>query len=66
MFDLLAEEPEIVDSLSASPLIVTNGEVEFRNVSFSYIPERQVLKNLSFKVDPGKTIALVRFYYFFS
>ncbi|KAK7590115.1 hypothetical protein V9T40_001728 [Parthenolecanium corni] len=59
MFDLLSEEPEVIDSPSASPLTITNGEVEFRNVAFSYIPERPVLKNLSFKVDPGKTIALV-------
>lgn len=66
MFDLLSEEPEVIDSPSASPLTITNGEVEFRNVAFSYIPERPVLKNLSFKVDPGKTIALVRISFSFS
>jgi len=35
------------------------GEIEFRNVSFKYNDGRQVLNNISFKVDPGKTVALV-------
>ncbi len=35
------------------------GEIEFRNVSFEYNDGKQVLKNISFKVDPGKTVALV-------
>ncbi|CAJ0573778.1 unnamed protein product, partial [Mesorhabditis spiculigera] len=38
-----------------------SGQIEFRNVSFSYPsrPEVQVLKNISFSVSPGQTIALV-------
>jgi ATP-binding cassette subfamily B multidrug efflux pump len=35
------------------------GKVEFRNVWFAYNEEEYVLKNISFKVDEGKTIALV-------
>ncbi|WP_075980825.1 ABC transporter ATP-binding protein [Bacillus massilinigeriensis] len=35
------------------------GEVEFRNVSFSYDGKRDVLKNISFVARPGETIALV-------
>ena len=60
MFDLLKEEPEIKDSPGALPIQVSDGAVEFRNVSFSYIPERPVLHDISFKVQPGKTMALVR------
>lgn len=60
MFNLLAEEPEVKDSPSASTLTVSNGGIEFHDVTFSYVPERQVLKNVSFKVEPGKTTALVR------
>lgn len=35
------------------------GAVEFRNVDFSYDGEKQVLKDVSFKVKPGRTIAIV-------
>ncbi len=35
------------------------GKVEFKNVSFAYIDEQYVLKNISFEVEPGQTIALV-------
>lgn len=59
MFDLLKEEPEIADQPLALRLNVTRGLVEFRNVSFAYVPDRPVLKNVSFVVEPGKTVALV-------
>ena len=36
-----------------------SGQVEFRNLSFAYEPERTVLHDLSFTVQPGQTIALV-------
>lgn len=35
------------------------GEVEFRDVSFAYVPDVPVLKHISLKVEPGRTIALV-------
>ncbi len=35
------------------------GKIEFRNVSFAYDPEQPVLKEVSFQVDPGSTVALV-------
>ncbi|MBF7020260.1 ABC transporter ATP-binding protein [Staphylococcus sp. 18_1_E_LY] len=38
---------------------ITEGKVEFKNVSFSYDGETQVLKNISFTVNPGETVALV-------
>lgn len=38
---------------------ITNGEIEFRNVSFSYDGKRDVLKNISFIAKPGETVALV-------
>jgi ABC-type transport system involved in Fe-S cluster assembly fused permease/ATPase subunit len=59
MFDLLNEEPEVIDAPGAPPLAITGGKVEFRNVVFSYVPERCVLRNISFVVPPGKTVALV-------
>lgn len=59
MFDLLGEQPEVNDPPGALPIAVTKGQVEFRNVSFSYISEKPVLRNISFMVQPGKTVALV-------
>ena len=59
MFDLMKEEQEIIDAPGAGPLIIKKGSIEFNNVSFGYIPERLVLKNITFNVPSGKTIALV-------
>ncbi len=36
-----------------------DGSVEFRNVTFGYRPNQPVLKNISFRVNPGETVALV-------
>lgn len=43
------------------PIILKNikGEIEFKNVWFAYNPEEYVLKNVSFKVNPGETVAIV-------
>jgi len=38
---------------------IEKGKIEFKNVSFSYDGENDVLKNISFTVNPGETIALV-------
>jgi ABC-type transport system involved in Fe-S cluster assembly fused permease/ATPase subunit len=59
MFDLMREKQEVKDIPGAGPLLVKQGIVEFHNVSFGYIPERIVLKNVSFTVPAGKTVALV-------
>jgi ATP-binding cassette subfamily B multidrug efflux pump len=36
-----------------------SGEVEFRDVTFGYNPGQPILKNISFRVNPGETVALV-------
>lgn len=59
MFDLMREEQEVIDAPGAGPLSVKRGTVEFHNVSFGYIPDRIVLKNISFTVPAGKTVAFV-------
>jgi ABC-type transport system involved in Fe-S cluster assembly fused permease/ATPase subunit len=59
MFDVLAREPEIEDAPGAKPLVVTSGVVRFDDVRFSYEPERQILKGISFEVPAGKTVAIV-------
>lgn len=38
---------------------ITNGKIEFSNVWFAYSDENWVLKNVSFQINPGETVALV-------
>lgn len=59
MFDLLNVPEEIQDQPDAPPLTVNGGEIIFDNVSFSYGPDRPILKNISFHVPAGKTVAIV-------
>jgi len=59
MFELLNETHEIKDIPGAEVLKVTKGTVEFDKVCFSYVPEKPILKSVSFRVDQGQTLALV-------
>jgi ATP-binding cassette, subfamily B, heavy metal transporter len=59
MFNLLNRNPEILDKPGAPDLKVSAGEVTFEDVHFAYVPERKILKGISFIVPPGKTIAIV-------
>jgi ATP-binding cassette subfamily B protein len=59
MFDVLDQEPEIADHPGAKPLHISNGEVVFDNVQFSYTPQRKILDGISFSVPAGKTVAIV-------
>jgi ABC-type transport system involved in Fe-S cluster assembly fused permease/ATPase subunit len=59
LFSILAREPEIEDKPGAPPLDARRGAIRFDNVSFSYDPERPILKGLSFEVPAGKTVAVV-------
>jgi ATP-binding cassette subfamily B protein/subfamily B ATP-binding cassette protein MsbA len=57
--DIFAEEPDIRDAPNALPLPSCTGALEFRSVSFGYQTGEPVLKNISFCVDSGRTVALV-------
>ena len=59
MLDLLDVNAEIRDSPDAAPLQIDQGRVEFRNVYFHYVPEKPILRDVSFTVEPGQTFALV-------
>ncbi|CAA0838109.1 ABC transporter B family member 25-mitochondrial [Striga hermonthica] len=59
MFQLLEEKSEIVDADDAQPLQLTGGSVEFKDVHFSYLPERKILDGISFVVPAGKSVAIV-------
>ncbi len=56
--EILEEEPE-KDKEGAIPLSDVRGEIEFKNLSFSYTDEKQILKNISLKIEVGKKLALV-------
>ena len=58
MFSLLDEKPEIADSDSAAPLVISSGDLVFDNVHFSY-GDRAILKGVSFCVPAGKRVAIV-------
>ncbi|XP_071102435.1 ATP-binding cassette sub-family B member 6-like [Haliotis cracherodii] len=59
MFELLDEDCEVTDTPGAPDLVLKEGQIEFRDVSFHYDPAKQILKNISFTVPPGQTFALV-------
>jgi len=59
MNHLLAQPVEVFDAPSAASLQVEGGGVRFEQVSFSYDARRPVLKDLSFEIPPGATVALV-------
>jgi len=59
MFGLLKRTPSVQDAAEAKPLEVTEGSIEFDKVNFAYNPDRPILKNLSFKIEPGQKVAIV-------
>jgi ATP-binding cassette subfamily B protein len=59
MFALLGQPAEVTDAPGAPALQVKGGEIRFDNVQFSYEPEREILKGISFRVGPGERVALV-------
>lgn len=59
LFALLLDQPLIKDASDAKPLSIKQGEVEFRDVHFSYNPDRSILKGVSFTIPAGHTVAVV-------
>ncbi len=59
VFEFLELEPEVKESPRALALPAVRGEIEFRNVSFSFVAGRRVLNNVSFRVPAGGRVAIV-------
>ncbi|XP_031156309.1 ATP-binding cassette sub-family B member 6, mitochondrial [Sander lucioperca] len=59
MLTLLTEQKEVRDSEDARDLQLTAGQVEFDRVCFSYVPGTEILRDVSFTVEAGQTVALV-------
>ncbi len=56
--EIMDEKPE-ADSIGAVPLENVKGNIELKNVTYCYDEEGDVLKNVSLKIEQGKTFALV-------
>ncbi len=59
VFDVLDTKPDIIDQEDAIELEKFSGAIEFKDVWFSYLPDEWVLRGVSFKVNPGDTVAFV-------
>lgn len=59
IFEIMDTNPDITDADTAIEMPEIVGNVEFRNVTFSYDEKKTVLENVSFNVEAGETIALV-------
>ena len=55
----LLDRPSTQPTQGDEPLQVTAGRIEFRHVTFGYDPQKPVLKDISFTVEPGQLVALV-------
>ncbi len=61
IFDLFNTKPIIKDEKNAKDLVITNGGIEVKNVNFGYNNDREILHNISMKIEPNKTTAIVGF-----
>ncbi|EKX54133.1 hypothetical protein GUITHDRAFT_63916 [Guillardia theta CCMP2712] len=59
MFGLRAQKPAVSAANLAPPINVTKGKIVFDNIRFGYGDGREVLRGVSFTVEPGQTIAIV-------
>jgi len=59
MFALVDTKTDVVDRPDAQPLAIASGAVRFDHVTFGYDPDRVILRDVSFSVPPGATLAIV-------
>jgi ATP-binding cassette, subfamily B, bacterial len=60
IYEILDEQPTVVDRPSAVDLVDARGDIEFDDVSFSYLEDgAKVLNGFSLRLRPGETVALV-------
>lgn len=59
MFSLLETPAEVRDRPSAPDIVVDGGRISFENLSFGYDDDRPILKDVSFTIGAGETVAIV-------
>jgi ATP-binding cassette subfamily B protein len=58
VFTIIDEKPTVVDAPDAADFEFKGGHVEFRDVDFSYVPGRKILKGNTFEAKPGQMIGI--------
>ncbi len=58
IFELIDVRPEIEDAVDAKKIAEAKGEIEFKNVSFSYIPGSEIIHSLNLKISSGEMVAI--------
>lgn len=59
LLDVMLTKPTVIDRPDAKPLQLSGGQVELRDVNFSYDKKKDILKSVSLCVPPGTTVAFV-------
>ena len=59
VFGIMDMDPEAADAPDADSMSFMKGHVELKNVTFGYVPEKTILKNISLYAKPGQKIAFV-------
>ncbi len=59
LFEIRDATPDVRESANPTVPEVCKGEVEFRNVSFSYVENRKVIEDVSFDIPSGSTLGIV-------
>jgi len=59
MLEIFQTKPNVADDEDAKPLILTKGEIEFKNVIFAYDDRKEILKGINLKIGGGSTVAIV-------
>jgi ATP-binding cassette subfamily B protein len=59
IYRMLKSEPQIVSPANPTPLPNLRGEIEFRNVHFSYVPDEPVLRGVNLHIKAGQSVAIV-------
>jgi ABC-type multidrug transport system fused ATPase/permease subunit len=59
IFLILEDDEKIVDEPTLELTEAFKGSIEFKNVNFAYNPDEPILKDVSFKINEGETIAIV-------
>lgn len=58
-FEVLDHQDDVADSPNAKPLEQARGEIVFEHVRFGYTAERDILRDVSLRIEPGQTVAFV-------
>jgi ATP-binding cassette subfamily B protein len=59
VFDIMNMPGDVENKPDAQDIRIARGQVEFRNITFGYIKDQPILRNISFKANPGEKIAIL-------